>query len=160
MHYLTRKNRTPQGRYTSVSALRWRPETSFCPFCGSRNYPVFSYLYAQTSMYENVHTGLYMHSYNTRQGHVKWPQACYGVLQALTVTTATKIQAVEALEKFYKETVAEHFKVDTKRIHDWCQQKNSLVAIKKQRGSYKQKGPCKQKGMCKRRRLNGHCNHG
>ena len=49
----------------------------------------------------------------------------------LSCTIATKIQAVELEERLFKEAAARHFKVDLKRICEWCQQEHSLVEMNK-----------------------------
>ena len=56
--------------------------------------------------------------------------------------TSFKLKAVERAEKSSKEAAAREFKVDAKRIHVWCTQKEQLLKMKNERKS-------------KRRRLDG-----
>ena len=53
-----------------------------------------------------------------------------------------KLKAIETAEKKSKEAAAREFRVDAKRVREWCQQKDQLLALKK-------------KGKSKRRRLKG-----
>ena len=45
-----------------------------------------------------------------------------------------KLKAVEYAEKTSKEAAARIFTVDTKRIREWCSQKEQLVSMTKSRG--------------------------
>ena len=56
--------------------------------------------------------------------------------------TTFKLKSVEAAEKSSKEAAAREFKVDSKRIREWCRQKEQLLALKKRK-------------KAKRRRLDG-----
>ena len=47
----------------------------------------------------------------------------------------TKLKAVELAERVSKESAARQFKVDSKRIREWCKQKEAFLAMKKRRGS-------------------------
>lgn len=49
-------------------------------------------------------------------------------------SVTTKLKAVEIAEKVSKESAARQFKVDPKRIREWCKQKEALVQLTKQRG--------------------------
>ena len=55
---------------------------------------------------------------------------------------AMKLQAVDVAETTSKEAAAKQFGVDSRRIREWCAQKEKLVVLKKLNGS-------------KRRRLDG-----
>ena len=46
-----------------------------------------------------------------------------------------KLQAVEVAEKSSKEGVARQFRVDPRRIREWCTQKEKLLELKKHGGS-------------------------
>lgn len=49
-------------------------------------------------------------------------------------TIATKLAAVEVAENRSKESAARQFKVDPRRIREWCKQKETLIELKKKRG--------------------------
>ena len=42
-----------------------------------------------------------------------------------------KLKAIESAEKTTNESTVREFKVDPKQIHEWCYQKNKIVAMKK-----------------------------
>ena len=46
----------------------------------------------------------------------------------------TKLKAVELAETVCKESASRQFNVDSKRIREWCKQKEAFLAIKKWRG--------------------------
>ena len=43
-----------------------------------------------------------------------------------------KLKAIETAEKKSKEAAAREFRVDAKRVREWCQQKEQLLALRKE----------------------------
>ena len=67
---------------------------------------------------------------NAPRGHVRAMVSC----KHLSYTIAKNLQAVELADRPSKEAAARQFKMDLKRTHKWCQQKDSLVEMNKRRG--------------------------
>ena len=64
---------------------------------------------------------------NTPNGHTHAMAFC----KLLFYTIVIMFQAIEVAGKFSKDPVLRLFKVDMKRIREWCQPKHSLLEIKK-----------------------------
>ena len=64
---------------------------------------------------------------NAPLGHVR----AMASRKRLSYTITTKLQAMALAETLSKEAAARKFQVDLKRIHEWCQQKDSFMEMNK-----------------------------